>query len=42
MVPMKFHYVFALLALLLGSCASLGGSTPSQEMVWVVEATGGA
>lgn len=41
---MKFHNLFALLALLLGSCASVGttASSPSMEMVWVVEATGGA
>ena len=41
---MKFHLYLAPLALLFGSCSSLGSPavTNSSEKVWVVEATGGA
>lgn len=43
MVPMRHTYLFALFALLLGSCSSMGwNSWSSSETVWVVEATGGA
>lgn len=44
MGPMNIQSLLAPVALMLASCASLGGwnSWTSEEKVWVVEATGGA